>query len=911
MDLTNQNTPEIDPWHLSQDWHFRLSGSFVVKELNQSARVGLQPHVRWSLDDPWSLLKIATQGLLDFLNDLLRSAKPSEFHKIDYVELTLQKKICKFKGRAAFRTLPSGKHELMLSLQDFTDFYDAQEKMQLQLNCLRSWQSTSRDVIFSFDRTENRFTFFSNSIDRYSHYRAEELVENAQLFWNQIPTDDHLALRDFLLNDDGLIGSSLFRFSSEHKPLAWFQIKMNETKRTPTKIEGIFSDITLEKEQNEKSKFQERLINSFLYTSPTIMGVVEKIDDDLKILFISSSAAKQFGVPTNRLRGKFLRGIHPQPNAVDQMLPFFVESRTLHKPVEFVVEPLKPVDVVSRYIVNFIQTTAEGHDVFSVLGISVHKTGESIWAHSLHEQPMQHILEEFPVMVWSTDRNLVYTSVVGNGLGYIQKTAQDFVGKKIKESYPYTVSKNSPLDADEIVEKYKSVLLGGIERFDFECFDRYLRCFLRPLLDESKTIQGVLGVSLDITEFHDEEKTHQQLTVQMQESQRLESLGILAGGIAHDYNNLLTGITGSLSLIQTAEELPQSLREYFHQIESSTQQMVGLTHQMLSYSGKAQPNFKVLDLNDLIEDSLNMIRSMIQGSFTGKLRIEKNLTNFPLYVRVDETQIQQVILNLLNNAREAITSTEGTIRITTRKQKISQATINSLDYATTGEEGAYAKVIIEDDGVGMEEGVRQRIFEPFYTTKFTGRGLGLSSVHGIMKSHKGLVRVESEKGKGSRFFISLPISEETSSSVTVKWNQKIVTPIPHNVREGKVLIIDDEQMILDISTKVLKKLGFDSITANTGEEGLEIYRAKKADITLIMLDVTMPGMSGRDVLEELYKIGYAQPLILMSGFSEQEIRAKIKSQIPIHFLSKPFRIETLKSVLVKVQDEHSGVDENP
>jgi CheY-like chemotaxis protein len=265
---------------------------------------------------------------------------------------------------------------------------------------------------------------------------------------------------------------------------------------------------------------------------------------------------------------------------------------------------------------------------------------------------------------------------------------------------------------------------------------------------------------------------------------------------------------------------------------------------------------------------------------------------------VDETQINQVLLNLITNASEAIESGAGHIRITTRKQFFTKEMILKGEYPPDALPGSYAKVIVEDNGKGMTEETRLRIFEPFFTTKFTGRGLGLSAVQGIVKGHKGLIRVESTLGAGTRFFVSIPISDESSTEISLKHLDNMEkTPIPSASAEQTVLVIDDEEMILEVTNKVLQKLGYKCLLADGGPKALETFERNRDVIRLVILDMTMPVMSGDTVLAHLRELGFQGPVIVMSGYSEAEVRTKLRRYQPVYFLAKPFRVEELRELL--------------
>lgn len=897
----DQNKSKLGHWDLSHDWVFRLSASLIVIGQNQVVVKALGSLAFWNIDEPWPLGKIVSDSILEKIKGSLQEANTEIPFELPKMEFQLPEKVFHLQGHGVWQVDEKNEMGLLFILSDQTAFYEREQQFQQYVTKTEKRLQESQDVFFTFNRIENRFTYISEGMSKYSDYQAIQLEGNSELFWNQVHPEDRLYLREFLANTQAQIVSSLFRFVQQEKPLRWFQIKVLEFRELNSKVDGMFTEVTTLHKLLDSLKAQERLLNSFFLISPFYMGVLERIGNDFRILDLDPNQSAFFGVETKLLRNRMLRSVHPYPQTIDDLLPYYDQARELRTPVSYFRESPNKGEESFHCIAHYVHTNAQGNEVFTYIGIPERVMGQELFGGEGKSQLFRHVLEEVPILLWSTTREFVVQTMIGHGAEFLGLKKNELVGQNLSRVYQNCITGDSPLSAEEVMSRYNNVLMGKVEQFEFECSGRFLRCHLRPSFNKLKVIDGVIGVSLDITDFHQEVKAHRLLDQRMQESQRLESLGILAGGIAHDYNNLLTGITASMSMIQLQDEGLESIADYLHQIESSTNQMVGLTNQMLAYSGRAKSDFKILDLNEIVQNSLTMIRAVLHTN----VEVELHLSQFPLRVRVDETQMYQVILNLLSNAQEAIQKNKGLIRITTRKSHVDEETIQVGHYISSSLPGDYAKLIIEDNGMGMSEELRQRIFEPFFTTKFTGRGLGLSSVQGIIKGHKGLLRVESELGKGSSFFLSLPITDEISTQITDKRNLRTMTPIPVDLKEGKVLVIDDEEMILEIAEKVLQRLGYETLIAKDGASGLRIYEENKTQIPLIILDMTMPGMNGKEVVEKLQELGYDKTLIIMSGFSEGEIRQKIRKSLPMHFLSKPFRIEDLKKILLQIQADQS------
>ena len=401
------------------------------------------------------------------------------------------------------------------------------------------------------------------------------------------------------------------------------------------------------------------------------------------------------------------------------------------------------------------------------------------------------------------------------------------------------------------------------------------------------TADEAVAILRDVTERVLGEEQRRTLERQFQEAQKLESLGVLAGGIAHDFNNLLTTVLGNASLVRY--ELPDDshVQPCLEQIEASSRRAADLCRQLLAYAGKGRFLVEQLDLSVLVRDTAELLQLSISKAAVLRFDLAPSLPA----VQADATQVRQVLMNLVMNASDAIGSREGTIHLRTHALSYRDGLLPGLVVPTRPSEGLYAAVDVVDDGCGIPPELRTRMFEPFVTTKFTGRGLGLSAVLGIVRAHGGALHVESEVGKGSRFTLLLPAvsaqarRDETSSVASDEWRGT-----------GLVLVIDDEQNVRAVSRQLLESLGFDVLVVESGAAGLEVFRERQADIRVVLLDILMPGLDGHAVLHEIRAIDPAACIVLMSGFTELAARLGGTNPAPV-FLQKPFGRDQLCSAL--------------
>ncbi len=373
----------------------------------------------------------------------------------------------------------------------------------------------------------------------------------------------------------------------------------------------------------------------------------------------------------------------------------------------------------------------------------------------------------------------------------------------------------------------------------------------------------------------------------LQEAQKLESLGVLAGGIAHDFNNLLTGILGNASL--AASQLPADApaQQNLEQIEKATFRAADLCKQMLNYSGKGRFVIGQLDLNLLMQETTDLLRL----SMSKRSQLQFRLAERPPTVFADATQLRQVIMNLVINASEATVGGEGMISVSTGRMHADADCLASSHASPEALPGDYVWFEIADNGSGMSPEVLAKIFDPFFTTKFTGRGLGLAAVLGIIRSHKGALKVNSEAGKGTAFKVLLPAADEKRAA-----DPAPTTTAPAWTGRGSVLVIDDEESVRITTSRMLQSLGLEVVCANNGREGMEVF-IKRPDFSAVLLDLTMPLMDGEETFRAMRKLRPETRVLLMSGFNEQEVMSRFSDKGIAGFVQKPFNVAVLRRKL--------------
>ena len=408
-----------------------------------------------------------------------------------------------------------------------------------------------------------------------------------------------------------------------------------------------------------------------------------------------------------------------------------------------------------------------------------------------------------------------------------------------------------------------------------------------PIRGADGNVTGAVEVTLDITEQRRAEEERRRLEARVRDAQKLESLGVLAGGIAHDFNNLLVGILGNAGLAHLEMPPDSPLRKYCDQIEKAALRARDLTNQLLAFAGKGKFQIGVANLSDLVRDTADLLRVSIPRRITLDLHLDPAL---PL-ILADATQIRQVVMNLLTNASEAVSDAGGTITLVTGSVHADRRYLAGAFVDENLSEGDYVFLEVSDTGCGMDAETQAKIFDPFFTTKFSGRGLGLAAVLGIVRGHRGAVRVYSEPGHGTTVKVLFPAADvEGQGTHEPAAPVEDAAPVPAEGFRGSgtVLVIDDELSVRDVACAILERAGFDVLVAASGREGLERFRAGADRIVAVLLDRTMPDLAGEEVFAELRSIRPDVPVILSSGYNEQDATCRFVPAGLAGFVQKPY-----------------------
>jgi PAS domain S-box-containing protein len=391
----------------------------------------------------------------------------------------------------------------------------------------------------------------------------------------------------------------------------------------------------------------------------------------------------------------------------------------------------------------------------------------------------------------------------------------------------------------------------------------------------------LVGTLFDITEHRQNEETRKGLERQLLQSQKLESLGVLAGGIAHDFNNLLTGLMSNVELATLARGADDPGNTYLEEAKRAGQHAASLTRQLLAYAGRGLHQLKVLDLAEHVRDT----EALLGAAMPKKTTLELTVSESPTWIFGDPAQIQQVVLNLVLNACEALGEDSGTVRVRLNTVELSGPLPDSPVLGPLLP-GRYVVLEVQDDGRGMSPETQRRIFDPFFSTKRSGHGLGLAAVLGIVRALEGHLTLVSEQGEGTTFRVYLPASEAPDAAAPATSDDDVQG-------SERILVVDDEAAVLRSTQRLLETFGYEVTTASDGLEATRAFAEIGDQIDLVVLDMSMPGLSGHEVFKRVRELRADIPVLFCSGYHRGEEQSRLSLAERVEFLEKPFTVSDL------------------
>ncbi len=756
--------------------------------------------------------------------------------------------------------------------------------MELNVNeeRLRLVLQITNDGLYDWDLQTNE-VYYSPQWKAMLGYADEEL-ENQLSTWLHLlhPEDRETTLKYAKDYISGIIDRFEVVFRLRHKHGHYISVLsraclFRDADNKVVRMVGTNVDITKIGRLTETGSLQEHFHRVLLSKFPFAAWLKDK---EGRYQVVNVKLAEYLGLSSpEQLIGKSVHDFY-QPDIADsisaEIQDVLSSGKTIHVEKEF------PVNDGDRWFdIHQTPISVDGQLV-GIVGCAWDITGRKLIEKALaeSEERYRRVVEVSPEAIFiHCEGRFVFMNVAAAkllgaekpevlygrlALDFVRPELRDMVAQRIKNAWLHG---DNPLIEEELVRLDGSTVL-------VEMVSVYLIY---------KGKDSVLAIARDISE-------RRRMQDELVKTQKLESLGVLAGGIAHDFNNILMAIIGNADLAMMRINKESPVIENLRKIEQAAAKAADLAKQMLAYSGKGKFVVEQIDLNILLEEMLHMLEVSISKKALLRLNLAPNLPA----VEVDATQLRQVVMNLVINASEAIGDKSGVIAITTGCMDCDKSYLKDVWLIENIREGLYVYLEVTDSGYGMTKDTMEKIFEPFFTTKFTGRGLGMAAVMGIIRGHKGAIKVYSETGKGSSFKILLPASGKPAEL----FNHE--SSIDDWKGSGTVLLVDDEETVRGLGREMLQELGFEAITADDGREALELFKNNPA-INLVILDLTMPHMDGEQCFRELRQIRPDIKVIMSSGYNEQEVTQKFVGKGLAGFIQKPYKLSVLKAAIMAVE----------
>lgn len=641
-------------------------------------------------------------------------------------------------------------------------------------------------------------------------------------------------------------------------------------------IAGLVEVVLQRTEVRESQRRQEARLRSVFELTPTGNFITSTSG---RVLDCNKTLARMLGYssPADLLRGSAVR-LPPESSVRER---FFDDLITQERLEGFEFDVLRRDGGRIRVAAHVAARRDSQGKFVGALGFLVDITSQRAAELALREseERFRVLADQCPAMVWMADERWELTYLNRYGIEFLGVPAEalrearwhQFIHKEDREQLLKALARASE-------RRHALRIELRVRRADGSW--RWLLTSGMPRLDQVGRLQGFIGVSFDLTELKEAESDRRRRDQQLQETQRLESLGLLAGGIAHDFNNLLMGIQGNVGLAMLEPGSPNA-KLALARAELAVQRASDLTNQLLAYAGHRKPRLQPLSVSALVKEMADLLSTSVRKEARFVLQLDERVPS----VIGDPSQLRQVVMNLITNASDAVAGTEGLIELRVRAGRLEgdrggeTASLGGLP------DGDYTVIEVRDNGCGMPPEVMTRIYEPFFTTKrFAGRGLGLSAVQGILRSHGGAITVGSEVGRGSTFAVYLPASNEAPQAMDGRRRDGTTWR-----GSGTILVVDDEESVRSVASQILQRFGFRTLLAGDGREGLELFTVNRSRVVLILLDLKMPVMSGEELLPVLRELAPNVPLLLTSGYHETDVTGLLKDHQALGFIQKPYR----------------------
>ena len=625
----------------------------------------------------------------------------------------------------------------------------------------------------------------------------------------------------------------------------------------PACLVATFDEITQRKEADERLRASAERYRLLVDRANDI---IFNIDLHGRFTFVNPTASRLMKYPEEQLIGMHFRELI-RPDYRDEAEHFYAEQVQRRLPSTYFEFPVVTRDDRELWLGQYVQLIVDGAKIVNVQAvardISERKQAEEALRES--EERLRAVVSSAPVILWASDLDGKFTLCEGQGLIGLGLTPSELVGQSVHERFQ-----------DPRVEEYlRRVIAGEAFQVELAMGGRTFDAWCSPMRDSQDKVTGVIGVAVDITE-------HRVLQERLNEADKMEAIGQLAGGVAHDFNNQLTAILGYAEMLSQSLNADDERLTDLQEITRAGRRAAAVTEQLLAFGRKQPLRPRVITLNAVIANIEQLLRRSVREDVSFETRLEKTLEP----VRADPTQIEHVIMNLVLNARDAM-PTGGQLTLATATVDLDA---DEVRQQAPMRPGRYTMIEVSDTGRGMDDEIRAHLFEPFFTTKGMGKGtgLGLASVYGIVKQSGGYIWVTSEVGRGTTFRIYLP----TVAGPVEHADTPSATGEPVGGTET-ILVVEDNATVRALACNVLTSHGYRVLAAEDPMDALDVIDRHSGDIDLLFTDVVMPGMSGRELAEKFAELRPDAAVVFTTGYAKDETFRRHQID-QVHLLEKPF-----------------------
>ncbi|MCX8125079.1 MAG: PAS domain S-box protein [Spirochaetes bacterium] len=759
----------------------------------------------------------------------------------------------------------------------------ALQKLQASADFLQDVLSITPSVLFSMNPIDYTFTWISPNVEVLFGYTTDEVVQRDWLkkilYTEDIPSFDML-LHDIAVHN---YASMECRIYDKFSKIRWIDINLRAVRSEKGNVIGIFgsiTDITQRKKLANELKESEERYRTIFANSKAIMLIIDP--DTGNIVDANEAAAQFYGWSRKELQTMKIQQINTLPP--DEIKIRMEEART-YKRVYFEFKHQKKDGTVCDVEVYSSAVMIGGKQyLFSIVhDVSAKRRAEEALRES--EELFRLIFENAPVGIYAFDKSGVITACNDNFVNIIGSSREALIGlntlKLPDTQVVEAVTRCLQGKQSEYKGKYRSTTANKVTP---------VRALFSPFVVDNQVVGG-LAIVEDLTYQFEAEEQKEKLQEQLRQAQKLEALGRLVGGVAHDFNNILSIISGYAELIKIKLGRDSSVYNDVDEILQATKRSAEIVRQLLTFSRQQKVNPIRVNPNYIIKSNEKMLSAMIGENIQLKLELSDDVHD----IWIDTATFVQILTNLASNSRDAIKDT-GTIKIITRNRQLDQEFCSIHPGCKPGE---YVMIQFIDDGCGMDKETMDRLFEPFFTTKEVGKGtgLGLSTVYGIVKQFNGYINIYSEPGKGTVINIFFPKYVETFPDIQFKETKKDGGVI---LQRNSIVVVEDEITILEMLKKMLSLLNQEVIAFEDPITALSEAVKYKDTVNILIADIVMPQMNGITLYNELKSIIPQLKVIFISGYSDDAYKEFLHDIKPSVFLQKPFTLDDLKEALSKI-----------